>query len=55
MLYGELDHPISDNVDRIGQTMLKEVSHVLLDYQIEDDKVFGRIRTLPTPNGSIVK
>jgi len=55
MWYGELDHPNTEDSDRIYTVSLKEASHTIIDYKIDGDKVIGTIETLPTPNGEIVK
>ena len=46
---GELDHPESSVVN------LKNVSHVVTDFNWDGDNVMGRIEILPTPSGNIVK
>lgn len=48
-LVGELDHP----EERL-EISLQNVSHVINDMWIEDDKVMGIIDILPTPSGKIV-
>ena len=55
MMYGELDHPITNDPERIGQILLKEASHIVLDYKIGDENVTGVLQTLPTPNGKILE
>lgn len=55
MWYGELDHPNSNDEERIYSVSLKEASHVIAEYTINDDIVYGKLETLPTPNGMIVK
>ena len=46
---GELDHPESSVVN------LKNVSHVVTDFNWDGDNVMGRIEILPTPSGNILK
>lgn len=53
--YGELDHPDGDDQERISKVSLKEQSHIILDYSVQDGVVYGELETLPTPNGLIVK
>jgi len=55
MWYGELDHPSTNDEERIYSVSLKEASHVITEYNINDDIVYGKLETLPTPNGMIVK
>jgi len=55
MWYGELDHPNTDDSDRIYTVSLKETSHSIINYKINNNNVIGTIETLPTPNGEIVK
>jgi hypothetical protein len=57
--FGELDHPCpqgNDEFDTIRQTtvMLKEVSHIIRDYEFRGNKVIGEIETTSTPNGQIL-
>ena len=46
---GELDHPESSEVN------LKNVSHLIRDYNWDGDNVMGMIEILPTPSGNILK
>ena len=46
---GELDHPESSVVN------LKNVSHVVTDFNWDGDNVMGKIEILPTPSGNILK
>ena len=46
---GELDHPESSVVN------LKNVSHVVTDFNWDGDNVIGKIEILPTPSGNILK
>ena len=46
---GELDHPESSVVN------LKNVSHLIRDYNWDGDNVMGMIEILPTPSGIILK
>ena len=46
---GELDHPESSVVN------LKNVSHLVTDYNWDGDNVMGKIEILPTPSGNILK
>ncbi len=46
---GELDHPESSVVN------LKNVSHLIRDYNWDGDNVMGMIEILPTPSGNILK
>lgn len=53
---GELDHPIPINDEMfnpIRQTtlMFKEMSHIILEYSIENKEVYASIETSSTPNG----
>jgi hypothetical protein len=57
--YSELDHPIptgSQQVDGIRQTTvsLKEVSHIIRDYEFKGKHLFGEMETTSTPNGGIL-
>lgn len=53
---GELDHPIptGNQFDEVRQTtvMLKEVSHLLRDYEIRGNHVIGELETTSTGNGA---
>ena len=46
---GELDHPESTVIN------LKNVSHLVIDYDWDGDKLMGKIEILPTPSGNILK
>ena len=46
---GELDHPESTVIN------LKNVSHLVIDYNWDGDKLMGKIEILPTPSGNILK
>lgn len=46
---GELDHPESSVVN------LKNVSHLISEYNWDGDNVIGKIEVLPTPSGNILK
>jgi hypothetical protein len=57
--YSELDHPIpvgNQQVDGIRQTTvsLKEVSHIIRDYEFRGKHLFGEMETTSTPNGGIL-
>ena len=46
---GELDHPESTVIN------LKNVSHIVTDYNWDGDQLMGTIEILPTPSGNILK
>ena len=46
---GELDHPESTVIN------LKNVSHIVTDYNWDGDQLMGKIEILPTPSGNILK
>ena len=46
---GELDHPESTLIN------LKNVSHIVTDYNWDGDQLMGKIEILPTPSGNILK
>jgi hypothetical protein len=55
--YGELDHPLStgsSQIDGIRQTtvMLKEVSHIIRDYEFRNNMLFGEMETTSTRHGA---
>lgn len=57
--FGELDHPFpsgNEQFDAIRQTTvsLKEVSHIIRDYQDKGNLLIGEIETTSTPNGAIL-
>ena len=57
--YSELDHPLpqgNDQVDGIRQTTvsLKEVSHIIRDYDFRGNQLIGEMETTSTPNGGIL-
>jgi hypothetical protein len=57
--YSELDHPLPTNdahVDGIRQTTvsLKEVSHIIRDYDFKGTHLIGEMETTSTPNGNIL-
>jgi hypothetical protein len=57
--YSELDHPIptgTQQVDGIRQTTvaLKEVSHIIRDYEFKGKHLYGEMETTSTPNGGIL-
>jgi len=56
---GELDHPIPTGEgmqDGIRQTtvMLKEVSHIIRDFEFRGRRLVGELETADTPNGRIL-
>jgi hypothetical protein len=55
---GELDHPVptGNKFDEIRQTtvMLKEVSHLIRDYDWRGKQLIGELETTNTPNGGIL-
>jgi len=56
---GELDHPFpqgNDSFDEVRQTTvsLKEVSHLIRDYEVNGNRVVGELETTHTPNGNIL-
>ncbi len=58
-MLNELDHPFpsgNDNFDAVRQTTvsLKEVSHMILDYDWEGNNLVAEIQTTQTPNGRIL-
>lgn len=57
--YSELDHPLpsgNQKIDGIRQTTvsLKEVSHIIRDYEFKGNVLFGELETTSTPNGQIL-
>jgi len=57
--FGELDHPCptgKNTFDEIRQTtvMLKEVSHMIRDYEWRGNRLIGELETASTPNGKIL-
>jgi hypothetical protein len=57
--YSELDHPLptgNQQVDGIRQTTvsLKEVSHLVREYEFRNNLLFGEMETTSTPNGGIL-
>jgi hypothetical protein len=57
--FSELDHPIptgNDSVDGIRQTTvsLKEVSHIVREYDFRGNLLVGEMETTRTPNGMIL-
>jgi hypothetical protein len=57
--YSELDHPVpsgNQRVDGIRQTTvsLKEVSHIIRDYDFKNNILYGELETTSTPNGQIL-
>jgi len=55
-LYGETDHPLpqgNETYDGIRQTtvLLKEVSHIITDYEWNGNKLIGQLETTNTHNG----
>jgi len=53
---GEADHPVPSGVDQhdgVRQTtvMLKEVSHIITDYEWKGNKLLGKFETVDTING----
>ena len=58
-MMGEADHPVptgSESHDGIRQTTvsLKEVSHIITDYEWRGNLLVGELETTNTPNGKIV-
>lgn len=57
--YSELDHPLptgNEQVDGIRQTTvsLKEVSHIIRDYEFKGNNLVAEMETTSTPNGGIL-
>jgi len=57
--FGELDHPFpsgNEQFDAVRQTTvsLKEVSHIIRDFEQRGNLLIGEIETASTPNGSIL-
>ena len=57
--YSELDHPLptaNEQIDGIRQTTvsLKEVSHIVKDYEFRGNHLVGEMETTSTPNGQIL-
>lgn len=57
--YSELDHPMiygNDAHDGMRQTtvLLKEASHILIDYEFQGNKLIGEMESLDTTNGKIL-
>ena len=57
--FSELDHPLpqgNDQVDGIRQTTvsLKEVSHLIRDYEFKGNHLMAEMETTSTPNGNIL-
>lgn len=57
--YGELDHPIptgDQRIDGLRQTtvLLKNVSHVVREYEFRGNRLIGELETTDTPNGRIL-
>lgn len=57
--FSELDHPIptgNDSVDGVRQTTvsLKEVSHIVREYDFKGNLLVGEMETTRTPNGMIL-
>lgn len=58
-MLGETDHPIptgSDAHDGIRQTtvLLKETSHMIVNYEWSGNRLIGELETTSTPNGRII-
>ncbi len=56
---GELDHPSitgNDSVDGVRQSSvsLKEVSHIIRDFEFNGNKLIGELESTNTPNGKIL-
>jgi len=56
---GEMDHPVpsgNDTFDGIRQTTvsLKDVSHLVRDYEFNGNRLVGELETTSTPNGQIL-
>jgi len=57
--FGEMDHPFpsgNDQFDTVRQTTvsLKEVSHIIRDYEFRGSHLVGELETASTPNGAIL-
>lgn len=57
--FGEMDHPFpsgNDQFDTVRQTTvsLKEVGHIIRDYEFRGNRLMGEIETTSTPNGAIL-
>ncbi len=54
-LLGELEHPFTDDINRIYTVNLKEVQILITDLKLHDKTVYGEFQILNTPNGVILK
>lgn len=55
-MFCELDHPLPHpdseiNLVRQTQALLKEVSHIIIDYEFRGNLLYAEMETLNTPNG----
>lgn len=54
-MLGELDHPGDiNNINRLANVELKNVSHVITDLGMNGNTVIGKFETLNTPSGAIL-
>lgn len=54
-LLGELEHPFTDDVNRIYTINLKEVQIMITNLELQGKTVYGEFQILNTPNGVILK
>lgn len=54
-LLGELEHPMTDDVNRIYTINLKEVQIIVTKLEPEGKTVYGEFKILNTPNGVILR
>ena len=55
MLFGELEHPFSEEEDRNSTTDLHNVSHIITEMHLDGKNIVGTLKILPTPSGIIQK
>lgn len=54
-LLGELEHPFTEDINRIYTVNLKEVQIMITNLELKDKTVYGEFQILNTPNGIILK
>lgn len=54
-LLGELEHPYTEDINRIYTVNLKEVQIMVTNLELKDKTVYGEFQILNTPNGVILK
>jgi len=55
IMFGELDHPLSENPVRATTVLFKEIAHRIVEFGWDGNVLKGILESLRTPNGQILQ